>query len=616
MYLSSFVAVGVRASAVLALALAVSFGLRKASASVRRCLFVFAFGACLLLPFAALPFRGLPVVYVPAPTVAIRVVAEALSESSGSALSSGEPKRREPQSVSSKVSPQSWLLRVWGLGALVLLVRLALAQLAALRLARRAERSAGALYSALLESPVVVDPFRPVIVLPNAARTWSEARLHAVVLHERSHIRRRDGLALLVAQLVCALYWFQPLAWWALRALRRECELAADEDVIASGVRPSDYAEHLLAVARNVALPAIGIAMAARPSELARRVTVLVTRERLPAPLTRVRALWFGFSALFVFLLLACTDTQQRALNAPAISTQPGRGVDARLQNIAEDEARRVRAEWGAKRVAIVVLDPKTGALLATSDDAPGKPVVPASTLKPLTVAMALDSGLIKPEQRFDCGNGARAYGNELLRDAGEYGALDAGEILAVSSNVGVSRIFDTLGGERLGDGLRRFHVGAPNRIPSGTLHGAIIAIGEGSTTTPVALAAAYAVFANDGWYRSPGRAEPERVIGERAARTVRSMLEGVVSGERATGRAASVPGVRAGGKTGTSDDPDCEQCAHTPGTFASFVGIVPIDLPRFVIYVGVGQPEKQGSGGTIAAPAFARIASRALALN
>jgi cell division protein FtsI (penicillin-binding protein 3) len=129
-------------------------------------------------------------------------------------------------------------------------------------------------------------------------------------------------------------------------------------------------------------------------------------------------------------------------------------------------------------------------------------------------------------------------------------------------------------------------------------------------------MAAAYGVFANDGLYLTPGGSEPERVLKAATARTVRSMLEGVVTGEQATGKAARVPGVRVGGKTGTSDDPDCEQCAHGPGTFASFVGIVPLDRPRFVIYVGVGQPTKEGSGGTIAAPAFARIASRALALN
>ena len=615
MHLAEFVGVGLRGSAVLALGWALSLAFRRASASVRRCLLLLGFTVSLLVPFAAVPFPGRPAVHVPAPTVAIRVVAEALSSSAATAPRF--ERLEHPARASARLPFRaSWLVQAWALGALVVLARLGLAHLAALRLARRAERSGSARYSALLESPVVIGAFRPVIVLPTSARDWSGERLSAVLLHETAHVRRRDGLALLVAHVACALYWFQPLAWGALRALRRECELSADEDVIASGLRPSSYAEHLLAVARDAAVPAVGIAMAARPSELARRITVLVTRERLPAPLTRGRALLLGAGALLVLALVACTEATPQVANAPAHVASPPTASDARLQSIAEDEARKVRAEWGAKRVAIVVLDAKTGALLATSDDAPGQPIVPASTLKPLTVAMALDSELITAAQRFDCGNGTRAYGTEQLRDAGEYGSLDAGEILAVSSNIGVSRIFDVLGGQRLGDGLRRFHVGAPSSIPDGTMRGAIIAIGEGSTTTPAAMAAAYSVFANGGLYVAPGTTATERVIKEDTARTVRSMLEGVVTDERATGKAASVPGVRVGGKTGTSDDPDCVQCAQGEGTFASFVGIVPLDHPRWVIYVGVGRPAKPGSGGTIAAPAFARIATRALALD
>jgi cell division protein FtsI (penicillin-binding protein 3) len=283
------------------------------------------------------------------------------------------------------------------------------------------------------------------------------------------------------------------------------------------------------------------------------------------------------------------------------------------LQGIADDEAGHVRAEWSAARVAIVVLDPHSGTIVALHDDAPGRPVVPASTLKTFTVALALDAALITPEQHFDCGNGARAYGSLVFRDPGQYGSLDAAEILQVSSNIGVSRIFDVLGADRFNDGMRRFHVAIPGSIESGTMRGALIANGEGSTLTPLALTAAYGVFANDGVLAVPG-VPPERVIKESTARSVRSMLEGVVTGERGSGKAAAVSGVRVGGKTGTSDpDPDCELCPHGVGAFANFVGIVPIDQPRWVIYVGVADSKKEGGGGTIAAPVFARIATRAL---
>jgi cell division protein FtsI (penicillin-binding protein 3) len=338
---------------------------------------------------------------------------------------------------------------------------------------------------------------------------------------------------------------------------------------------------------------------------------VLLARDRLPTAMSNATAGLLAAAAGLVLTAVACTGAEPLA---PATANEQRPAVDGASQTIALEEAKRARSEYGARRVAVLVLDSRTGRVLASSDDQPGAPVVPASTLKPLTVALALDAQLIDAEQRFDCGNGERAYGDQTLRDAGQYGMLSSAEILAVSSNIGVSRIFDALGGERLGEGLRRFHLDMPGEIPSASLRGAILAMGEGSTVTPLALASAYAVFANDGLYAAPGGARPERVIKAETARSLRNMLEGVVTGERATGRAAQVNGVRVGGKTGTSDDPDCAACAQGPGLFASFVGIVPVDQPRYVIYVGVGQPAQPGTGGSLAAPVFSRVATRLMA--
>jgi len=614
MTLVSALGLVLRASFLLALSLAVLPALRRASASLRRWLILLGLSASLAVPLFALSFPGRPVVHVAAPAFAGRVVAEALSTNvAPNPLHVARP--ASVQSARWRPSPSAWLLSIWAAGALFVAVRALRGSLWAWRLSKAARpERAGIRVSSAIEAPVVVGVFRPLVLLPTDSRRWTEERMHAVLLHEFSHVRRHDGLALLIAQVACALYWFQPLAWFARSRLRRECELAADEAVIAAGLRPSSYAQHLLEIARGP-VPAGGIAMASRPSELARRIQVLVSRDRLPRPFTRTRAAQLGAATLIVLACVACVDAGTKAARAPhnasgSSAAAPTNAIDARLQAIADDEARRLHAEWDAERVAIVVLDPRTGAMLANSDSAPGQPIVPASTLKPFAVAMALDADLITPEQRFDCGNGTRNYDSQVLRDAGQYGSLNAAEILAVSSNVGLSRIFDVLGGERLGDGLRRFHLGAPANIPSGTMKGAIIALGTASTTTPLALASAYGVFANDGLLATGGSAQPERVIKASTAKTLRAMLEGAVSGERATGKAAAVSGARVGGKTGTSD-PDC--CVEGSGTVASFVGIVPIDAPRWVIYVGVGKPNKEGSGGTIAAPAFSRVATRAL---
>ena len=616
MTLLSTLGLVLRASFLLALSLGLLPVLRGASASVRRWPVLLGLTAALAAPLLALSFPGRPVVYVASPAIVGRVVAEAL------APNVVLPPRKAAPDATARVAPSPasenvWLLSIWAIGALFVAARVLRGGLWAFRTCAAARPvQAGVRVSPGIEAPVVVGVLRPIVLLPTESQAWSEERMRAVLLHEFSHVRRRDGLALLIAQLACAVYWFQPLAWFARSRLRRECELAADEAVIAAGLRPTSYAQHLLEIARGL-VPAGGIAMAARPSELSRRIQVLVSRDHLPTPFTRTRAALLGAAALIVFACVSCLDAGAKPAllspNAAAPSAAaPATAIDARLQAIADDEARRLHSEWGAERVAILVLDPRTGALLASTDDAPGKPIVPASTLKPLEVAMALDADLITTEQRFDCGNGTRSYDSQVLRDGGQYGSLNAAEILAVSSNIGTSRIFDVLGGERLGDGLRRFQIGAPAEIPSGTLKGAVIALGQASTTTPLSLAAAYGVFANDGLLVASGSAQPERVIKASTAKTLRAMLEGVVSAERATGKAAAVAGVRVGGKTGTHDE---ECCVEGSGTFASFVGIVPIDAPRWVIYVGVGNPNKEGTGSNVAAPAFSRVATRALSL-
>ena len=101
-------------------------------------------------------------------------------------------------------------------------------------------------------------------------------------------------------------------------------------------------------------------------------------------------------------------------------------------------------------------------------------------------------------------------------------------------------------------------------------------------------------------------------VITPETARSVTTLLEAVVSSERGTGRRARVEGAQVAGKTGTVTWEDAQGGAHA---YASFVGFVPSTAPRYVILVGVEQPKDGGSGGAVAAPAFAQVASRALAL-
>jgi hypothetical protein len=133
--------------------------------------------------------------------------------------------------------------------------------------------------SAAVSAPVVLHLWRPIIVMPEAACRWSEARIRAVLLHEFAHIKRNDLFVQSLAQLACAVYWFNPLIWFAARQLRVERERACDDFVLLSGTSGADYATHLFEIARggsaSTAAPfAIGLAMCR--SQLEQRLVAIV----------------------------------------------------------------------------------------------------------------------------------------------------------------------------------------------------------------------------------------------------------------------------------------------------------------------------------------------------
>jgi TonB family protein len=145
-----------------------------------------------------------------------------------------------------------------------------------------------------LESPDATVPMtwgtlRPVVMLPEGARDWPAARLHAVVLHELIHVQRLDLLAQVAAQAACCLYWFHPLAWLAARQLRKERECACDDAVLSGGVTAPDYAGHLLELARGmVRRRSLADAPAmAEGGHLEDRVRAVLDRGRNRAPLNR-----------------------------------------------------------------------------------------------------------------------------------------------------------------------------------------------------------------------------------------------------------------------------------------------------------------------------------------
>jgi cell division protein FtsI (penicillin-binding protein 3) len=374
----------------------------------------------------------------------------------------------------------------------------------------------------------------------------------------------------------------------------------------------------------------------------------------------RVADMWldcFVGNAVRVAVLFGCTLVLPTACATPAtpksLATAPvvapsaktppmasggGSTIDPRLQTIADDELGRALAEWHAAAGTVLVMDPSTGEILADAGRARGAAAdvavrsayVTGSTIKAITLAAALEEGVLSPTESFDCEHGAWTYGGEVLHDPNPYGVLTVSEILAVSSNIGFVKVFDRLGGSRLSRWLHAFHFGVapsleganagsmPERIEDRTFAGGLAAIGEIMTASPLQVAAAYGALANGGVYVPPTlsrRRAPvprESILRPETARTVVGMLEDAVSSDRGTGSRARIAGAKVAGKTGTAG---WDLPGGGEGVYASFVGFVPSTAPRFVILVGLEQPQGEDANGpTAAAPVFARVASRAIA--
>ena len=166
-------------------------------------------------------------------------------------------------------------------------------------------------------TPMTFGLFRSTIVLPAEARTWSAARQRIVLLHELAHVGRRDVLVQLVGQIACAAYWFHPLAWYAAKQLRIEREHACDDTVVSAGEKPSEYATHLLAVARAYratrALQPAALAMA-RPSQLEGRLIAVLTPGVRRARVTGRRVLVSACVALGTIVPLAALTPVSRSV--------------------------------------------------------------------------------------------------------------------------------------------------------------------------------------------------------------------------------------------------------------------------------------------------------------
>jgi cell division protein FtsI (penicillin-binding protein 3) len=250
----------------------------------------------------------------------------------------------------------------------------------------------------------------------------------------------------------------------------------------------------------------------------------------------------------------------------------------------------------------------------------------PGSTMKPFTVAIALESGAYRADTVIHTAPGTFKVGRNTVRDIKNFGTLDVAGVIEKSSNVGSSKIALSLEREVMWQGLRRFGFGSTTDIAlPGEAFGrlndyaswsdiehATLAFGYGLSVTAVQLARAYAVLANDGWMlplsilqrESPVGAE--RVLSVETARQVRAMLERVVT--HGTAQRARVPGYTVAGKTGTVHKSSASGYAENR-YLSLFAGMVPARKPRLVGVVIIDEPMAgEHFGGRVAAPIFATV--------
>jgi cell division protein FtsI/penicillin-binding protein 2 len=324
--------------------------------------------------------------------------------------------------------------------------------------------------------------------------------------------------------------------------------------------------------------------------------------------------------------------------------------LDHTIQANAEAVLRDTVTHWRAKSASAIVLDPRTGDVLAMAVaptyDANQFPGVwrvlqrnravtdtyePGSTFKLVTVAAALSDGLVSPWSTFRLPYQIQVA-DRKIHDAEPRGTetMSVARILSQSSNVGAITLAQKLGRERLQEWISRFGFGRRTGIDfpgesrgilpsywSGSTIGNV-PIGQGIAVTPVQMAAAYAAIANGGvWVRphlidhvgpQPPKRQPRRqLVSPLVASQLVSMLKNVV--REGTGTAAAIPGYYVAGKTGTAAKPDADGGYSDSRYVASFVGFVPATRPRLVVLVTVDEPRGAIWGGVVAAPAFQQIA-------
>ena len=336
--------------------------------------------------------------------------------------------------------------------------------------------------------------------------------------------------------------------------------------------------------------------------------------------------------------------------------------IDENIQYSAEKALDEIVGKYSPESATAVVIDPKTGQVLAMAGRPtfdPNRPstfsakrlrnravtdiLEPGSVFKPIGAAIALERGVITPEDRVYCEDGAMRYYGHTFNDVHPLGEVTFAKVMAESSNIGMIKVLSVLEPDVLYSNIRNFGFGLPTGIDlPGEVGGIVhppsrwsglsmgsLSIGQEVSVTALQIATAFSAIANAGRMMRPyvvsevidqhGETVQEnsprfvrQVIRPQTARTLAALMEGAV--EFGTGSAAKIKGYAVAGKTGTAQKPDLENGGYYRDRYVGvFAGFVPADDPVAAIAVVVDNPQNEHYGGKVAAPAFRQIAKSIL---
>ena len=360
--------------------------------------------------------------------------------------------------------------------------------------------------------------------------------------------------------------------------------------------------------------------------------------------------------------MLVLADARQRWFDRSGLGGGAGSNVvltiDENIQYIAEKELATSIAQTHAKAGIVIVQEPTTGEILALASWPTFDPNVPASgpddahmdraitaayepgsTFKLITLAAAIEEGIVRPSDLVDCQMGSILVAGRLIHDHKPFGLLTVAQVLEQSSDVGAIKIALRLGAQKFNQYIRAFGFGQPTGIElPGENHGLLrrlenwtpssigsLAMGQEISANPLQMASAVSAIADGGTLTRPhivrgirgqgnlqlvGALEQRRALDPRTAATMRLMMEGVVL--NGTGKPAALNGYSVAGKTGTAQKIDPATGHYSPSQYvASFIGFAPVNTPAVTILVTLDHPSASISAATWRGPSFDALQNR-----